>query len=64
MPQNGHSSCQELELNPSLPCYPLYIPLDIPASYQVVSHISGFTQTVPSLNFNSIVIYLALVFMP
>lgn len=64
MPQNGHSSCQELELETSLPCYPLHIPLDIQASYQVVSHISAFTQTVPSLNFNSIMIYLALVFMP
>ena len=63
MPQNGHSSCQELELEPSRPCCTLYIPLDIQASYQVVSHISAFTQTVPSLNFNSIMIYLALVFM-
>lgn len=63
MLQNGHSSCQELELEPSLPCCTLYISLDIQASYQVVSHISAFTQTVPSLNFNSIMIYLALVFM-
>ena len=60
MLQNGYSSCQELELESSLSCYPLYIPLDIPTSYQVVSHVSAFAQTVPSLNFNQTVIYLAL----
>lgn len=61
MLQNGHSSCQELEPEPSRSCYPLYIPLDIPTSYQVVSDIDAFAQTIPSLNFNSTMIYLALV---
>lgn len=38
----------------------MYIPLNIPTCCHVVSHISAFAQTAPSLDFNSTVIYLVL----